>query len=386
MTIEFIPSEERTLLRDSVRRTLETGSLTWAQCAEMGWLMAGVPETAGGFGGNAYDLAIIAEEFGRATVTEPFIETAGVAIPALLALAPEDTRIAAIAVGDLRVALAHDETGMGGDAKPLAAQAEPTGDGFVISARKVAVVGAPEADLLLVSAMIPSVGISLFAVRPTPEMLKAHETIDGRTAATIILDRVIVTPDALIGTAGNAGGAVRLALDHALILGSADALGAMQAALDLTRDYLLTRRQYGRSIGDFQALRHRLADMFIETEQARSMVFRGLEALVEADEVTRTRLASATKARVAKAGRFVTGEAIQLHGGIGVAEEYPLGRLFRRLLAFDLRHGASAAHIDRFARLRPQGIKRGPTSGTLESQFVHAREKLSVAGEASARS
>jgi alkylation response protein AidB-like acyl-CoA dehydrogenase len=119
----------------------------------------------------------------------------------------------------------------------------------------------------------------------------------------------------------------------------------------MTRDYLLTRKQYGQLLGDFQALRHRLADMFIETEQARSIILTGLEALVEAPAERRAALAAAVKARTAQAGLFVCGNAIQLHGGIGVTDEYPVGHFYKRIIAYDQRHGGSARQVERYAEL-----------------------------------
>lgn len=351
MTIAFIPTEERVMLRDSVRRAVQGKALDWTRCAELGWLAVGLPESAGGLSGDPYDMAVIAEEFGRASITLPVIETACIAVQALHALAPGDPWLDQIGTGALRVALAHDEAGLTGEAAPVATQASRAGRGFELSGRKSSVLGAPEADLLLVSAMLPGEGLSLFALRPEPTVLSIHRTIDDRSAADIVLDRTPADGVALIGAPGGAAEAVRRALDFALVLGAADALGAMQAALELTRDYLLIRQQHGQRIGDFQALRHRLADMFIETEQARSLVLRALAALSGEDQADRTRLAAAAKVRTAQAGRVVTGQAIQLHGGIGVTEEYPLGRHFRRILAFDLRYGTAAAHVGRFARL-----------------------------------
>jgi alkylation response protein AidB-like acyl-CoA dehydrogenase len=149
----------------------------------------------------------------------------------------------------------------------------------------------------------------------------------------------------------NALPAVRGALDHALVIESAEALGAMQRAFELTREHLLNRRQFGQRIGDFQALRHRLADMLIELEQARSMVLSGLDALSESDARTRSLRAAATKARVAQAGTFVTAQAIQLHGGIGVTQEYPVGHYFKRLVAFEQRHGSAAVQVARVAEM-----------------------------------
>lgn len=353
MAIRFLPTEEQTMFRDSARRWVDQDHKTdgdpaahWAHFAEMGWLMIALPEAAGGLGGDVYDAAIIAEELGRGLVRAPFVEVAVTAAQALLLLAPD--RVAAIAAGEARPVLAHDEAEARGDPDWVATAAVRDGDGWRLSGRKTAIVGGAFADSFLVSATIEGQGIALFEVATDGAPLRAYTTIDDRAAAELLLDR---TPATLLGTADAAHAAIHAAHDHALVLESAEAIGTMQAALDLTRDYLLTRRQYGQRIGDFQALRHRLADMFIELEQARSMVLRGLAALVDGDPAERALIAAATRARVAQAGTFVGAQGIQLHGGIGVTEEYPVGHHFKRLIAFETRHGTAAAQVQRFAEL-----------------------------------
>jgi alkylation response protein AidB-like acyl-CoA dehydrogenase len=352
MTIQFIPTEEQAMLRESVRRWgesrdprhAEAFDETWAYAAEMGWLMAGLPEEQGGLGGSAYDTAIIAEELGRVLVRAPFAEIAGTAAQLLLRLDPD--RVAAIAEGASRPILAHDEAEARGDRSYVTTVAVRSGEQWLLTGRKTAIVGAPHANVLLVSAQVEGQGITLFEIPSADAPLTAFTTIDDRAAAEL---RLSDTPAQLIGTVGAAMPALDVALDHSLVLQSAEAVGAMQRALEMTREYLQTRRQYGQVIGDFQALRHRLADMFIEVEQARSMVLRGIESLT--DEASRSAMAAATKARVAQAGLFVTGHAIQLHGGIGVTDEYPLGHYFKRIMAFDQRHGNAAVQVQRFAIL-----------------------------------
>jgi alkylation response protein AidB-like acyl-CoA dehydrogenase len=353
MTIQFVPTEEQVMLRDGLRRWASARDLreaedfasTWAYGAEQGWLMAGLPEEAGGLGGSAFDSAIIAEELGRALVRSPFVEIGMVAARLLLAVAPD--RVPEIALGEALPLLAHDEPGARGDPDWVETRAVRQGDGWVLTGRKTGIVGAGRADTLIVSARTDD-GLALFELRAADAPLVAFATIDDRAGGELLLD---ATPAALLAAGETATAALHQAYDHALVLESAEALGAMERALEMTRDYLLTRKQYGTLIGDFQALRHRLADMFIETEQARSIVLRGLEALGEATPQRRAMLAAAVKARVAQAGLFVGGQAIQLHGGIGVTDEYPVGHLFKRLLAFSQRHGGEARQVERFATL-----------------------------------
>jgi alkylation response protein AidB-like acyl-CoA dehydrogenase len=242
----------------------------------------------------------------------------------------------------------HDESEARGDPAWVRVQAVLEGNAWRLSGRKTALLGAPHADTLLVSAQVDGAGIALFELPAAEAPLRVFRTIDDRPCAELLLDRTKVTP---LGPVGDAMPSIRLALDHALVVEGAEAVGAMQRAFELTRDYLLNRRQYGQRIGDFQALRHRLADMFVELEQARSMIFRGLEALTSPDWKTRSLYAAATKARVAQSGLFVTAQSIQLHGGIGITDEYLVGHYFKRLVAFNQRHGTAEVQVERFADL-----------------------------------
>lgn len=354
MDTRFIPSDEQHMLRDSVRRWAEqleprkpeAFEAAWTQFKEMGWLMAGLPEAAGGLGGTVYDSAIIAEELGRSLVRAPYVEVAVTAAQLLLDVSPD--RVAPVALGETRPLLAHEELQARGDPGWVRVRAVQEADTWCVSGRKTAVLGAPHADTLLVSAMVEGAGVTLFELPAADPPLRVYTTIDDRPCGELLLDR---TPAMPLGPIGAALPGIRRALDHALVIESAEALGAMQRAFELTRDYLLTRRQYGQRIGDFQALRHRLADMFVEVEQARSMVLRGLEALALPDGRTRSRYAAATKARVAQSGLFVTAQAIQLHGGIGVTDEYLIGHYFKRLVAFNQRRGTADVHVERFAEL-----------------------------------
>jgi alkylation response protein AidB-like acyl-CoA dehydrogenase len=358
MHAQYLPTDEQRLLRDSARRwtqqfdprKAESFSAVWPQFSDMGWLMAGLPEEAGGLGGNAYDSAVIAEELGRGLVRSPYVEVAVTAAQVLLALAPD--RVGPLALGETRPIFAHDEAQACGDPAWVEVRAERQGDMWRLTGTKTALLGAPHADSLLVSAQVQGSGITLFEVAAASAPLRMFSSIDDRECAELFLDRTAAAP---VGPIGGALPAIRRALDYALVLESAEALGAMQRAFELTREYLLTRRQYGQLIGDFQALRHRLADMFIELEQARSMVLHGLEALASADWRTRSLYAAATKARVAQSGMFVGAQSIQLHGGIGMTDEFHIGHYFKRLLAFSQRHGTADVQVTRFAELSRAG-------------------------------
>ena len=350
--MQFHASEEETMLREGARRALADGGEApgdrWQLFADLGWLMAGLPEDAGGLGWGPRAAAIVAEELGRADGDESFVDVAVTAAQILLATGND---VEALGAGMSRPVLAHNEAAARGAPDWVETVAEPIDGGYRLNGKKHAIVGGGQADRLLMSAKLPQGGLALFDVAPEMVTRKNYALIDGQAACDVDLVGVFVPADRVLGTPGAARDAIVRAFDHAIVMSSAQALGTMQRAFDLTRDYLLTRKQYGEIIGRFQALRHRLADMFIEMEQARSMVALGVDALENSDPGERSRIASAVKARVAQAGLFVTAQAIQLHGGIGVTQEYPVGRLFTRMVVFDQRFGAADAHVERFAAL-----------------------------------
>ena len=353
MAIQFIPSEVQTMLRDGLRRwgaerdvrEAEHFAPTWQFAVEQGWLMAGLPEDLGGLGGDAFDMAVIAEEFGRALVRAPYVE---VAVAATVLASVASDRVADVTGGDVRPLLAHDEPDARGDHAWVSTTAVADGEGWLLTGRKSGIVGAGHADSFLVTARMVDGGIALFEIPASAAPLQTFVTFDDRSAGSLRLEQ---TPATLLAAPDAAAPVLSAALDLRLILEAAEVLGAMERAQEITREYLLTRKQYGHLISDFQALRHRIADMFIETEQARSIILRGLGALVDGEPAPRALMAAAVKARVAQAALFVCGNAIQLHGGIGVTDEYPVGHFYKRALAFDQRHGGSARQVERFAEL-----------------------------------
>jgi alkylation response protein AidB-like acyl-CoA dehydrogenase len=351
----LIASDEQAMLRDSVRRWVaqfdprrqeESPAALFRQFDEFGWLAAGLPETVGGLGGSVHDAAIIAEELGRGLVRAGFVEVAVTAAQLLLRIAPDE--LPALIAGHTRPVLAHEEWEARGDPRWVGTRAVREAGAWRLSGRKTAILGAPLADLLLVSARVDGAGVTLFKLPAERAALKEFTSMDDRRCAELLLDRTEAEP---LGPVGGALPALLQALDHALVLEGAEALGAMERALEITCDYLQNRRQYGQRLADFQALRHRLADMRIEIEQARSILLRALEAL-RTDEGERSLYAAAAKARIAQSGLFVGAQAIQLHGGIGVTEEYTIGHYFKRLVAFNQRRGSADVHVERFAAMR----------------------------------
>ena len=347
--MRVLPSEDQVMFRDAARRWVEQeadadASIAdqWAKFAELGWLMIGLPEDAGGLGGDAFDAAIIAEELGRGLVKAPFVGVAVTAAQLLLAFAPD--RLEALMAGEEKPLLAHVEMGAGGDPSWVETQAVKDGESWRLTGTKTAIIGAPMAESFLVSARTED-GIGLFEVSADSAKLREYVLIDMRPAGDLVLEGTearLLAADAL--------GEITRAVDFELVVESAEAVGVMQTAFDMTRDYLNTRQQYGKLIGQFQALQHRLADMFIELEQARSIVLRGLDALLR-DEADRSAIAAATRVKVAQAGHFVGAQGIQLHGGIGMTDEFPVGHHFRQLIAFEMAHGGASRQVERYAEM-----------------------------------
>ncbi|SDY46328.1 acyl-CoA dehydrogenase family protein [Citreimonas salinaria] len=371
--MNFQLTEERQMLQDSLRRYLADSvspemlaqattsaaghsETLWKGLAEMGVIGALFPEDKGGFGGAGFDLSVVFEEVGRAGVFEPLAETGILAGGLLAELGGEAQadRVEAI-IGGAIIGFAHSEPGARYDLEHVETKAKKDSDGWRITGRKSLVTHAGVAEAFLVTARTggettETDGISAFLV-PAGEGvdIRDYPLNGGGRAAEVTLD-VTVPADALIGPEGGAYAAIERAAARATCALCAEALGLMETIRGLTVDYLKNRKQFGQPIGKFQALQHRMADMLVEIEQARSAVI-NLAGHVDADRTTRERHVSATKNLIGRAGRLVVEESIQMHGGIGMTEEYALGHLVKRLTMVDHRFGDADHHLERFIRL-----------------------------------
>ena len=241
----------------------------------------------------------------------------------------------------------------------MALSATRAADGWILDGLKRVVVGATLADLLVVSARTSgkagdSQGISLFVVAPGAKgvSMTGYRTLDNQRGADVRLDTVKVGADALVGTEGAALPVIEEAFDFATALLCSEAVGAMQFANDTTLEYLKTRKQFGAPIGSFQALQHRMVEMFVSTEQARSMSYLAASKVdTTTDPLERARIISAAKIKIADACRQVSQESIQLHGGMGMTEEMKVSHTFRRLTMIAQQFGDVDAHLERFAAL-----------------------------------
>jgi alkylation response protein AidB-like acyl-CoA dehydrogenase len=371
--MNFEYSDEQQQLADSLRKYLAqnygfeqrkailqsaggSSAQAWAAFAEMGLTAIALPEADGGFGGGAVELMPVMEACGAALVVEPLLDH--VALGARLAArAGSDAQRAALLPGAIdgsgMLALAYLEPGQRYELVPQTTTARAEGGGWVLDGAKGVVVGAPLAARLLVSAHTGD-GVSLFVVDPRAAgvTLNPYRTVDGQRAADLRFAGVRLGADALLGAAGEALPLLDEAVDFATALQCADAVGAMQFANETTLEYLKTRKQFGVPIASFQVLQHRMVEMFIQTEQARSM------AILAASKVDaglpaaqRQRAVSGAKIRIADAARHVSQEAVQLHGGMGMTEELKISHTFRRLTTIGQRFGDVDHHLQRYAGL-----------------------------------
>ena len=370
--MDFEDTDEQALLRDSIRRfaarrhPFQGGRKAaareghWRDVAANGWTAVGLAEEAGGAGLMPAELAIIQEEFGRGLVVEPFVSSIllGARAIALMGDASRQATIAGAISGEIVLALAHEEVGTRGAVAQVATSAERTRQGWRINGEKTCVRGAGLASQMLVTARTSGrigerAGISLFLLPRAAEGIDVEEypTIDGFDAADLLFRDCLAQDAALVGREGRAAEAVEDVVDLAVVALCADAVGSMERALHLTRDYALLRRQFGAPISSFQAIQHRLADMVAELELGRSSLHRALAARFGEDRVKQSRAASGCKALIGRASRFVCENAIQIHGGVGMADELEVGHHYRRVLAIDALFGNAEFHLERFASL-----------------------------------
>jgi alkylation response protein AidB-like acyl-CoA dehydrogenase len=326
----------------------------WATLAELGMTALPVPEEQGGFSGSAVDMFVVMQELGRGLVVEPYLATV-LGAEFLKLGGGHAALLERVAAGELKLACALGERQSRHDLADIATAAVADGDGYLINGRKSVVVHGAQAGSLIVSARSggagrDQAGISLFVVPAETAgiTITGYRTLDGLRAADIAFDNVRAPTAALVGAAGAGWDLLDAAADYGAGLLCAEALGAMEAIFAATLEYLKTRTQFGVPIGKFQALQHRMADMYIHLEQARSMALLAAVKLGSSDANERRRAVSAAKFRVGQAMKFVGQQAVQLHGGMGVTNELPAAHHFKRLTMIELTLGDSDHHLRRF--------------------------------------
>jgi alkylation response protein AidB-like acyl-CoA dehydrogenase len=379
--MEFNYSEEQLALQDTLqrfisrdydfdkRRKFSASSLgysaeAWSQFAELGLLALPLPEDFGGLGGNAVDIMLVMEQFGRGLLLEPYLSTVVICGGLIRDAAPEPMQrklLPEIAAGTTKLSLAAYEAAGRYELSYVGCTAQESGAGWRLSGRKTVVLDGASADYFLVSARSSGKvgdrdGISLFLVPRDAKGLTAaaYPTQSGARAADLQLENVTLGADALIGAPSKGLVLIERAVDRANAALCAEAVGIINALNEATLNYLKTRKQFGVAIGTFQALKHKMADMLIAAEQSRSMAIIAAVHADSQDAADRHRAVSAAKAYIGQAGRLVGQHAVQMHGGMGVVDELIVSHYFKRLTMIDLSFGDADYHLASFSdTLRP---------------------------------
>lgn len=376
--MDFSFSEEQTLLQDSIARFIqndypfasrqlvikdEIGYSTdnWQTFAELGWLGVPFSEDDGGFGGQAIESMIMWEQFGRGLLVEPFLATvvlAGGAIKIGGSKSQRAANLPGIIDGSTQAALAYAEPQGRFNLADLTTTAVKEGDAYVLNGYKAVVLNGPAADFLVVSARSSGAqrdaeGVSLFIVPTDTEGLSRRDypTVDAFRASEVTLENVKVAPEALLGDEGAGLPVLQQAIDEGTLAIGSEAVGCMEVLYKDTVEYCKTRQQFGQPIGKFQVLQHRMVDMFMEHEQAKSLMFMAAMRLDEGYNSEAQKAVSAFKVQVGKSGRFVGQNAVQLHGGMGMTDELNIGHYFKRLTMIDTLFGNVDFHLKRFGSL-----------------------------------
>ena len=370
--MDFDLSEEQSLVADNVARLMKDkygfeqrnaykarplgfSEDLWTQYAEMGLLGAAFSEDDGGFGGGAVERMLIAEAFGRSLALEPYIASVVLGGGAVKHAGSAEQRAAllgSVASGDTRLALAHAERAAGWNPFDVATTATRRDGGFVLNGDKGLVIHGDSAQKLIVLARLSgargdSAGLGLFVVDAGAAGVsrRGYETQDGQRAAEIHFAEV--RAEAALGDPEGAAGPLQATLDEAVAALCAEAVGAMSEAIEITTEYLKTRKQFGQPIGSFQALQHRASDMVVALEQARSMMYYATMMADETDAELRGRAISAAKAQIGRSAKFIGQQATQLHGGIAMTYEYKLGHLFKRMTMIEMSYGDADYHLQK---------------------------------------
>ncbi len=328
----------------------------WQQFAELGWLALPFAEADDGIGGSALDCAVLMEEFGRGLVSEPYLATV-VICGGFLRRANAEQRTAllpALIAGESQWAFAFAEADSRYNLANVAVSATVDADGFLLTGTKIAVLNGHAADYFVVSARTSGArldqrGVSLFVIPADAPGVscKTYQMVDGSYGADIEFNTVRVDAARLLGTEDDALSLMDDVVAESIVAIGGEALGAVDALLEQTVEYTKTREQFGQAIGGFQALQHRMADMFLLCQSLRSLLYYAAIAREEQRD-DRQQAASALKVKLGEAGRFVSQQAVQLHGGIGMTDELGIGHYLKRLLLLNALFGDAEHHLDKY--------------------------------------
>jgi len=380
--MDFNFTEEQQLLADTIQRFVRQNYSfevrreilksqpgwsreAWQGLASLGLTALNVPEEHGGLNAGPVDTMLVMNALGEGLVLEPFLGAAVLA-PALITRL-DDAKAAAdllpaVASGERIMILAHQEPQTRGELNHVVTRAEKSGDGYVLDGYKSVIAHGGAADELLITARTAGKptdpeGISVFRVDPnaTGVAIKAYKTLDGQTAADIQLSKVKVATSARAGVEGAAFAAIEAAHQVAISALCAEAVGIMKAINAATLEYTKSRKQFGQPIAKFQVLQHRMADMYLQGEQATSMSYLAAMKCTDPDAAERRRALSAAKVVIGQAGRYVGQQAIQLHGGMGMTDELIVSHYFKRLTTIDLTFGDTDFHTQQFIAAEGKG-------------------------------
>lgn len=326
----------------------------WQALAELGVLALPVPSAHDGFDGTAIDQMVVMQALGRALVVEPVFATA-LGVQFLKLAGGHGEILTQVAGGGIVLACALGERQSRHELMHIETTARKVDGHYVIDGSKSAVLHGAQAGYLIVSARSAgehsdTQGISLFMVPADSAGIRIRDarSNDGMRMAAIDFKQVKLPAASLLGVEGEGWALLEAATDHGVALLCAEALGVMEALTDATLEYLKTRQQFGVPIGKFQVLQHRMAEMFMQLEQARSMAMLAAVSMSSEDTSERRRVTSAAKARVGEAMKYIGQQAVQLHGGMGVTNELPAAHYFKRLSTIELTLGDTDHHLARF--------------------------------------
>jgi pimeloyl-CoA dehydrogenase small subunit len=374
--MDFEYTEEQRLLRESLDRLLGDSygfdkrkvylaepegfsAAMWGRYAEMGLLGLPFAEAHGGFGGGPVDVMIVMEAFGRVLALEPYLAAvvlAGTALGHAGSAAQNETLVPQIADGSLRLAVAHGERQARYDLADVMTTATKTAGGWRLDGSKSVVLHGDSADKLIVSARVSGdrhdpdgIGLFLVDAKANGVARRSYRMRDGMAAADIALSGVDVVAGDVLGEPGRGLATIERVNQAGIMATSAEAVGAMETMLAMTIEYMKTRVQFGKPIGENQALQHRATEMMMSLEQARSLAMLAAIMVDDSDTAQRAHDLSIAKVGVGQAARFVSQNAVQLHGGIGMTEEYAVGHYFRRVMVIEHSFGDTGYHLSRLA-------------------------------------
>jgi len=366
--MNFSLTEEQALLQDSIEKYVRDHGDTerhrklsntdlgfdaqaWGQYAELGWLCMPFAEEQGGFGGGAVDVMVMTQAMGKGLLREPFLTTV-VTCGGFLQQAgnadQQEQLIPAIIEGQSQWAFAFAEVSSGYDFAAVETKAESSANGYSLTGSKLAVLNGHCADQLIVTAKTTE-GLSLFIVDANSDGItkEAFHAVDGSCGANIQFTNVSAQ---LLGEPGKAEAIIENVLATTIVAMGGEALGAMEVLLAATVEYTKTREQFGQPIGKFQALQHRMADMFLKVEETKSLLYNAA-ILIDENSDEAMQACAALKVKIAEAGRLVSQEAVQLHGGIGMTDELDVSHHFKRLMLLAMLYGDEDYYLQRYIKL-----------------------------------